>query len=62
MYNKLNEGELEYSDLSMSELNRIQKSFLSILNGIFHTRIEYPDTEDVRSLEKKVGKGKSAGD
>ncbi len=62
VYNKLNEGELEYSDLSMSELNRIQKSFLSILNGIFHTRIEYPDTEDVRSLEKKVGKGKSAGD
>ena len=54
VYNKLNEGDLEYSDLSMSELNRIQRSFLNILNGIFHTRIEYPDAEEVQKLEKKV--------
>ena len=54
IYNKLNDGELEYSDLSMSELNRIKRTFLRILNGIFHTRIEYPDVEDVKDLEKSV--------
>jgi cyclic-di-AMP phosphodiesterase PgpH len=54
IYNKLNDGELEISDLSMTELNTIQNSFLKILFGIFHTRIEYPDQKDVRKLERKV--------
>jgi putative nucleotidyltransferase with HDIG domain len=62
VYNKLNEGELEYSDLSMSQLTRIQKSFLSILNGIFHTRIEYPDNEEIQTLEKRVQKLRKADD
>ncbi|MCP4135684.1 MAG: HDIG domain-containing protein [bacterium] len=57
IYNKLNDGELENSDLSMSDLAKIQKAFLSILNGIFHTRIEYPEKSDVKKLEKKVKKG-----
>ncbi len=54
IYNKLNEGELESSDLSMSDLKRIQRSFMRILNGIFHSRIEYPETEDVKELEQKI--------
>jgi len=54
VYNKLNEGELEYSDLSMIDLNIIQKSFLRILNGIFHTRLEYPEEDAVTTLEKKL--------
>ncbi|MBN1534930.1 MAG: HDIG domain-containing protein [Spirochaetes bacterium] len=54
IYNKLNDGELEMSDLSMTELRTIQNSFLKILYGIFHTRIEYPDQKDVKKLEKKV--------
>ncbi len=54
IYNKLNEDELEFSDLTMADLNRIQKSFMRILNGIFHTRIEYPDKEDLEKLEHRV--------
>ncbi len=54
IYNKLNDGELEMSDLSMTELNSIQNSFLKILNGIFHTRIEYPDRQDTKKLEQKI--------
>jgi len=54
IYNKLNDGALESSNLSMLDLKKIQNAFLSILNGIFHTRIEYPDTEEVEDLEKKV--------
>ncbi|MCU0847297.1 MAG: HDIG domain-containing protein [Spirochaetes bacterium] len=56
VYNKLNEGELDYSDLSMAELNIVQQSFLKILNGLYHSRIEYPDREDVKNLEEKLAK------
>ncbi|HQO03391.1 MAG TPA: HDIG domain-containing protein [Spirochaetota bacterium] len=55
-YNKLNEGELEHSELTMSDLNKIQKSFLRLLNGIFHTRIEYPTKHDLETLEDRVTK------
>ena len=54
IYNKLNEGELEFSDLSMSELRVIQEAFLSILKGIFHSRIEYPEDYDLKKLEKRI--------
>ena len=54
LYNKLNEGELEFSDLSMSELRIIQDAFLSILKGIFHSRIEYPEDYDLKKLEKRL--------
>ncbi len=54
IFNKLNEGEMESSELSMSELKLIEKAFLKILTGIFHTRIEYPELDNVRELEKKV--------
>ena len=53
VYNKLNDGELEFSDLSMTELSLIQDTFLSLLKGIFHTRIEYPEEFDLKKLEKK---------
>jgi putative nucleotidyltransferase with HDIG domain len=54
IYNKLNEGELEFSDLSMTELSVIQETFFSLLKGIFHSRIEYPEDYDLKKLEKKV--------
>jgi putative nucleotidyltransferase with HDIG domain len=54
IYNKLNDDEFEYSELTMSDLNKIQRAFMRILNGIFHTRIEYPENEEVQKLEEKV--------
>lgn len=54
IYNKLNEDELELSDLTMSDLNKVQRAFMRVLNGIFHTRIEYPDKDDLEKLEQKV--------
>jgi len=54
IYNKLNDGELDSSGLSMVELKKIQNVFLNMLFGIFHTRIEYPDADRVRDLEKEV--------
>jgi hypothetical protein len=54
IYNKLNDGELENSGLTMSDLNQIQISILRVLNGVFHTRIEYPEEEELKKLEEKV--------
>jgi len=54
IYNKLNEGELDNSQLSMADLKKIQNSFLTILTGIFHSRIEYPDEESVIKLEEQA--------
>ncbi len=54
IYNKLNDGDLDNSDLSMVQLKNVQNAFLSILYGIFHTRLEYPDHEKLRLLEQKV--------
>ncbi|HOS39271.1 MAG TPA: HDIG domain-containing protein [Spirochaetota bacterium] len=56
IFNRLNDGDLEFSELTMSELNKIQRSFLRILFGIFHTRIEYPEKSDVARLEEKIQK------
>jgi membrane-associated HD superfamily phosphohydrolase len=54
IYNKLNDGELDSSGLSMVELKKVQNVFLNMLYGIFHTRIEYPDTDRVKDLEKEI--------
>jgi len=39
---KFIEGELDESDLTLKDLEKIQKSFTRILNAVFHTRINYP--------------------
>ena len=50
--------DLEFilADLSMTELRMIQETFLSLLKGIFHTRIEYPEDYDLKKLEKRIMK------
>lgn len=37
------EGQLDNTDLTFSDLTRIKESFLSVMSGIYHRRIEYPD-------------------
>ncbi len=54
IYNKLNDGDLDDSGLSMVELKVVQNVFLRMLYGIFHTRIEYPDSERIKDLEKEA--------
>jgi len=62
IYNKLNDGDLDNSDLSMVQLKNVQSSFLSILFGIFHTRLEYPDHEKLKLLEEEVAKRKAGNE
>ncbi len=40
---KLNDGQLEMCDLTFKDLDIISKSFNTVLEGIYHKRIEYPE-------------------
>ena len=42
---KFKEGELDECDLTLRDLNKISESFIAILTGMFHARIEYPGQE-----------------
>lgn len=43
------EGELDESNLTLKELEKITQSFIRILNAIFHTRINYPKNDGNRA-------------
>ena len=40
---KMNDGQLNDSSLTFSDLERICSAFSTVLTGVFHERIEYPD-------------------
>ncbi|QQY80475.1 hypothetical protein EDD65_102122 [Keratinibaculum paraultunense] len=48
---KFEDGQLEECNLTFKDLNIIADSFVSVMAGIFHERIEYPKLE----LEKEKG-------
>jgi putative nucleotidyltransferase with HDIG domain len=52
---KLNDGQLDESDLTFKDLNIIANSFVRILSGIFHSRVEYPDMSQEIERRKKNG-------
>ncbi len=62
---KLEDGQLDHSDLTFKELNTIASAFVRILSGAFHSRIEYPELalEEVERRKKSdgVARSKSAG-
>lgn len=44
MNNIFSDGQLDNCELTLKDLNNIAKSFNTILNGIYHHRIEYSET------------------
>ncbi|MGN0145395.1 MAG: HD family phosphohydrolase [Clostridium sp.] len=46
---KLSSGQLNDCDLTIKDIEKIKKCFLTALNGIYHHRIEYPK-EKIRNL------------
>jgi len=40
---RLEDGQLDECDLTIRDLTRIQAAFATMLNGIYHPRISYPD-------------------
>ncbi|MBX6755090.1 MAG: hypothetical protein IRY86_12740, partial [Thermorudis peleae] len=44
IHERLEDGQLDECDLTLRELGEIRRVFLTILEGIYHPRIEYPET------------------
>ncbi len=61
---KFTSGELGDSSLTLRDLESIRKSFVHILEGYFHTRIEYPKLAQARSEARSNGgrDARSAGE
>ena len=50
------DGQLDECELTLKDLHAIQKSFIAILIGIFHQRIEYPERTQNGGTDKKLPK------
>lgn len=53
---RVNEGQLSKTPLTFQDIRTIKETFLNILVGIYHSRVEYPDDEteqEDREEEKK---------
>lgn len=55
---KINDGQLSQCDLSLKDIENIISSFLKVLTGIFHDRIEYPENMKDMSNGISITKGK----
>lgn len=56
---KLNDGQLDEAPLTLKDLDKIGDTFIRILSGLFHQRIEYPEKELRADLER--GRNKNGG-
>ena len=56
--NIFTDGQLDECELTLKNLHEIAKSFIQILTGIHHHRIDYPEP----AFKEKVGGGKKQGD
>ncbi len=45
---KMDEGQLDDSDLTLRDLDRIREAFLSVLQGVFHPRVKYPEPVKIK--------------
>ena len=53
---RLNDGQLDQSDLTLKDLDTIAETFVRVLAGVYHTRIQYPETEkELAALERRRG-------
>ncbi|MBI4320663.1 MAG: HDIG domain-containing protein [Chloroflexi bacterium] len=41
---RITDGQLDECDLTMRDLSQVREAFTTVLQGIFHPRIEYPDS------------------
>ena len=54
---RLMDGQLDECDLTLKDLDAIANSFLRVLSGIYHTRIEYPDMKQEMERRKNPNAG-----
>ncbi|NGP88228.1 HD family phosphohydrolase [Fodinibius halophilus] len=49
---RVNEGQLSKTPLTFQDIHAIKETFLNILVGIYHSRVEYPDDEEKEEAKK----------
>jgi membrane-associated HD superfamily phosphohydrolase len=47
---RLADGQLDECDLTLRDLDQVRNAFILVLQGIFHPRIEYPETAPLLHL------------
>jgi putative nucleotidyltransferase with HDIG domain len=53
---RMEAGQLDESDLTLRDLQRIEETFTNVLQGVYHPRIKYPeDVEEDRSGKEGIG-------
>lgn len=55
---KLHDGQLDECDLTFKDLDVIANAFVRVLSGIFHARVEYPETV-IKEIERRKVKDAS---
>lgn len=53
---KLNDGQMDECNLTLKELDQIGDSFVFIMSGIYHSRIEYPEKDLRAEFERSAAK------
>jgi hypothetical protein len=63
---KMLDGQLDECDLTLHDLDEIRHAFVSILQGVFHPRVKYPDAKKPKETEGAKGteeaRAESGGD
>ncbi|OQY27613.1 MAG: hypothetical protein B6244_10165 [Candidatus Cloacimonetes bacterium 4572_55] len=49
---KFEESQLDECELTLKDIGKIRKSFLVVLTGAFHTRVDYPSTKNMTCLNQ----------
>jgi hypothetical protein len=49
---RLDIGQLDESDLTLKDLDRVATAFVNVLTGIFHNRVEYPENLEEEMKEE----------
>jgi hypothetical protein len=53
---RLNSGELDESDLTFQDMDKIANAFVKVIMGMFHSRVEYPEQITKEEIEGKRSK------
>ncbi|MGK7370683.1 MAG: hypothetical protein ACNS64_10755, partial [Candidatus Halalkalibacterium sp. M3_1C_030] len=56
------EGQLSKTPLTFQDLRVIKETFLNILVGIYHSRVEYPDKDKEESGKAKKSSEQASSD
>lgn len=57
---RLNSGQLDESDLTFQDMDRIANAFVKVIMGMFHTRVEYPEKITKEEIEGKKARNGSS--